>query len=59
MTPKQIEWLEKATQSDLLKAKILKGWDYKTYKEIEGAWHKIHNKELVLSEKWFHSDGWR
>lgn len=60
MTPEQEKWLKKAAIEDLLRAKIIKKWDFKQYKEIEGAWKQLNEKgQQRLSEKWFHPDGWR
>lgn len=60
LTEAQIKWLEVAKESDLIKAKVKKGWDYNKYKEIEGEWKQIHKKgQQKLSENWFLSAGWQ
>ena len=49
-TGTQINWLKKATAQDLARAYIKKGWDYKTYKQIEKKWMEVSEKQRKTRE---------
>ena len=49
-TDTQINWLKKATKKDIATAKIKKGWDYQTYKQIEKKWMEVSEKQRKTRE---------
>jgi hypothetical protein len=49
-TDRQIAWLQKAKTQDLSRAYAKKGWDYKTYKQIEKKWMEVNEQQRKTRE---------